>query len=264
MVKHKTKYSCESAIYDDLGAEIIKENCDFQYYFNNTEVKPAVLDGGHEIILANWPNNKHVICNDNNNIPVKNPGHLYVLIYRTVLCNCGIEVEDNVVLESIAACPGKQSDLTMYFTANTAFMHYFDSLSNSLESHISQDWMMQEQVLPISLPMFDFVSKLLKAPKTLKDVVFQYQQKKQILDKRENIDNSKHSFFDNYIMDVFLFIAAILSMIATAAIVCIVSEHAKQKALLTGIAIQPVRQTDAIFGSSNENEHCRLQHNGTQ
>ena len=69
VVKHKTKYSCKSAIYFDLGAEIIKENCDFQYYFNNTEVKPAVLDGGHEIILANWPNNKHVICNDNNNIP---------------------------------------------------------------------------------------------------------------------------------------------------------------------------------------------------
>ena len=44
VVKHKTKYSCKSAIYFDLGAEIIKEYCDFQYYFNNAEVKPAVLD----------------------------------------------------------------------------------------------------------------------------------------------------------------------------------------------------------------------------
>ena len=34
VVKHKTKYSCESALYFDLGTEIIKENCDFQYYFN--------------------------------------------------------------------------------------------------------------------------------------------------------------------------------------------------------------------------------------
>ena len=75
MVKHKIKYSCESAIYFDLDTEIIEENCDFQHYFNNTEVKPAVRDEGHEIILANWPNNKHVICNDNNNIPVKIPSH---------------------------------------------------------------------------------------------------------------------------------------------------------------------------------------------
>ena len=138
-IKHKTKYSCESVIYFYISAEVIKENCDFQYYFNTTGVRPAVLAGRHEIVLANWPNNKHVICNDNNNIPIKIPSHPYVLINRTVLCNFGIEVEDNFLLESIADCPGKQSDLTMYLKVNTAFMHYFDSLSNNLEIHILQN-----------------------------------------------------------------------------------------------------------------------------
>ena len=95
VVKHKTKYSCESAIYFDLNAETIKENCEFQYYFNMTDMKPAVLDGGHEIVLANWPDNKHVMCNDNNNIPIKIPSHPYILINRTILCNCRIELEDN-------------------------------------------------------------------------------------------------------------------------------------------------------------------------
>ena len=138
-------------------------------------------------------------------------------------------MEDNFLLESIADCPGKQSDLTMYFTVNTAFVHYFDSLSNSLETCLSQNWTMYEQVLPISLQRFDFDSKLLEALKTLKDFVYQYQQKKQVLDKRDNNANSKHSFFDNYILDVLLVIATILSMIATAAIVCIACKHAKQK-----------------------------------
>ena len=114
VVKHKTKYSCKSAIYFDLDSEIIKENCIFQYYFNTTEVKPTVLDGGHEIVLANWPDNKYVICNDNNNIPIKIPSHPYVLINRTVLCHCGIEEEGNFLLESIATCSGKQSDLIMF------------------------------------------------------------------------------------------------------------------------------------------------------
>ena len=31
-------------------------------------------------------------------------------------------------MESIAACPGKPSALTMYYTANIAFMNYFDNL----------------------------------------------------------------------------------------------------------------------------------------
>ena len=112
VVRHKTKHSCESMIYFDLGTDI-RENCDFQYYFNNTDVKPSVLDGGHEIILANWPNTKYVICSDNHNFPIKIPSHPYVLLKRIVLCNCGIEAEGNFLLESIAACPGKQSALTM-------------------------------------------------------------------------------------------------------------------------------------------------------
>ena len=50
---------------------MIKENCEFQYYFNKTDVKPSVLDGSHEIILENWPNTKYVICSDNCNFPIK-------------------------------------------------------------------------------------------------------------------------------------------------------------------------------------------------
>ena len=126
----------------------------------------------------------------------------------------------------------------MYFTVNTAFMHYFDNLTNAFNVHILQEWTTHEQVLPISLQMFDFNSKLLEAPKTLKDFVYQYKQNKEILDKCENKNNkiNKHSFFNNYIMDIFLFIAAILSMIAMAAIVPIVCKHAKLKALVTDIA----------------------------
>ena len=53
----------------------------------------------------------------------------------------------------------------MYYTVNTVFINYFDSLTDDLETHILQNWTMQEQVLPISLEMFEFDSKLLKAPK---------------------------------------------------------------------------------------------------
>ena len=57
-------------------------------------------------------------------------------------------------------------------------MHYFDSLIDDLEPHISQNWTPQEQVFAILLQMFEFGSKLPKAPKTLKDLVYQYKQKR--------------------------------------------------------------------------------------
>ena len=53
VVKHKSSYSCESAIYFNLTTDIIKNNCNFDFYFNKTDVTPTVLDGDEEIVLAN-------------------------------------------------------------------------------------------------------------------------------------------------------------------------------------------------------------------
>ena len=153
-------------------------------------------------------------------------------------------------------CHGKPSNLVMYFTVNTAFMHYFDSLRDKLDVHILQNWTMHQQILPISLQTSEFDSQLLDAPKTLKDFVHQHKNK-QLLDKHENNNKiGKHLFFDNYIMDVFLFITVILSMITTAAISQTMCKHAKLKSLVTGIAFQPIKGTDAISSSITDSEDC--------
>ena len=87
VVKNKSSNSCESAIYFNLMTDIIRNNCNFDFYYNKTDITPAVLDGGDDIILANCPNDKHIIC-INNDIPVKIPSHPYVLVNRSILCNC--------------------------------------------------------------------------------------------------------------------------------------------------------------------------------
>ena len=56
VVRHKSIHSCESAIYFDSDKDTIKRNCDFIFYFNKMDITLTVLDGGNEIIVANWPN----------------------------------------------------------------------------------------------------------------------------------------------------------------------------------------------------------------
>ena len=102
IIKRKSSHSCESAIYFNLTTDIIRSNCDFDFYYNKIDVTPTVLDGGDEIILANWPNDKHIICNIKNDIPFKIPSHPYVLVNRSILCNCSIEADNHHLLESIA------------------------------------------------------------------------------------------------------------------------------------------------------------------
>ena len=71
VVKHKSSYSCESAIYFNLTGDIIKSNCNFDFYLNKTDITPTVLGGGDEKNLRKLAKMISIlICNVNNDIPV--------------------------------------------------------------------------------------------------------------------------------------------------------------------------------------------------
>ena len=143
---------------------------------------PTVLDGGNEILSANWPYDKHIICSVNNDFPIRIPSHPYVLANRSVLCNCVIEAENHFLLESLAACHDSNLKLVMYFMVNTPFVNYlnqFDNLTETLEIPILNNKTTFEQTIPISLNMSKFDSDLLTAPRNLKDSIDQYNCKKE-------------------------------------------------------------------------------------
>ena len=53
VIKSKTRYSCTSTNYFNLESDVMKANCEFQYYYNKTDIKPTVFDSEFQIILAN-------------------------------------------------------------------------------------------------------------------------------------------------------------------------------------------------------------------
>ena len=122
-----------------------------------------VLDGGHQIVLANWPSYERIIFTHNNNIPVNIPSHQYVLLDRNILCNCDIEADCNFLLESLAACSEHENenpDLEMYFTVNLAFANYLDQLDETIDVPIERNWMHQMHILPISIEPFPMSQNL--------------------------------------------------------------------------------------------------------
>ena len=50
VIKSKMRYSCASTVSFNLESDVIRANCEFQYYYNKTDIKPTVLDGGFQII----------------------------------------------------------------------------------------------------------------------------------------------------------------------------------------------------------------------
>ena len=253
VIKSKTRYSCASAIYFNLESDVIKANCEFQYYYNKTDIKSTVLNGGFRIILANWPNYRKIMCSHNNNIPINILGHPYVLMFQSILCNCGIEAESNFLLESLAGCEGPETktDLEMHFPVNLAFVNYFKNLLEESSKPISQNWMTQEQILLISLKTFEIDPKLINAPKTLRELVIQYKGKKNALDKKEqDLEKPETNagfqlFLNSFLVDVLIFTAMLITLIITLIVMIMLYRQSKLKALVTNIAMQRIKAVEA-------------------
>ena len=173
-----------------MDKEIIKQNCEFKFYYNKTDVTPTGLNWGNEIILANWPDDKHIICTINNDIPIKTLSHPYISVNRSVLCNCGIEAENNFLSESLATYHDADTNFVMYFMVNTAFVNYIDqfNLTEELTFPILTNKTTSEHTLPIFLNDTRFDKMLFSAPQTLKEYISQCKQKKEIFDLNERHD----------------------------------------------------------------------------
>ena len=61
VIKHKSRHSCVSAIFYNLGPATITKNCKFDYYYNTT-VLPVILDGARDVLLANFHGPRSLKC----------------------------------------------------------------------------------------------------------------------------------------------------------------------------------------------------------
>ena len=266
IVKHKSSYSCESAIYFNLTTDIIKDSCDFDFYFNKGDVTPTVLDGGDEIVLANWPNDKHIICNMNNDIPIRIPSHPYILVNRSVLCNCRIEADNHHLLESIATCDNKVTKLIMYFMINVVFTNYLDMIPNLTDSlPIIKDRTRYEQPLPLNLNIPHFDNSLRHRPTKLKDFMHSYINDKEIFDlqhrhaTKSNAFTSNKNFFSNHIVNIFTFTSSIISIITITLVVYLFCKHKHIRTIVASLILHKIKEVEANSDSNPEtnNYECR-------
>ena len=106
--------------------------------------------------------------------------------------NCNIEAECNFLLQSLVACrENEKPDLEMCFTVNLAFVDYLDQLNETIDTPIIRNWTNQKQILPICLEPFEINSSLQQAPKTLKEFVNQYREKRKLMEFQEKAIKDK-------------------------------------------------------------------------
>ena len=142
----------------------------------------------------------------------------------------------------------------MYFTVNTAFINYLDQFQNlteSLEFTIIKNKTTFKQTLPISLNVSKFDSTLLTASSSLKGYIHQYTHDKEIFNLQERHDNTKLTtykkiFSENYIIDIFLFMTVIMSLLATTLTVYLLCKHKKLGMLMASLVLHQVKDVCTV------------------
>ena len=251
IVKHKSSYSCKSAIYFNLSTDIIRNNCNFDFHYNKTDVTPTILDGEDEIILANWPNDKHIICNVNNDIPVKIPSHPYVLVNGSIPCKCSIEADSHHLLESLATCDSRQLKLIMYFIINLAFSNYLELIPNMTEQKtLNRDKILREQPLPIYISCYD--TTLSDRSTKLKEFIQNYicnNNDKEIFDLQRR--HTRHTFspnknfFLNKIVNIFTFTSSIISVITITLVIYLLCKHKHIRTIVASLLLYKAKEVEA-------------------
>ena len=186
----------------------------------------------------------------NNDIPVKIPSHPYILVNRSILCNCGIEAESHHLLESIASCNKKITKLTMYFTINLAFTNNLDMFSkfDTLNTPI-RDRTSYEQPLPIHLNVPHYDSSLHNRPTKLKDFFNNYintNNNKEIFDLQQR--HATHTslpyknFFLNQIVNIFMFTSSIISIITITLVISLFCKHKHIRTIIASLILYKTKR----------------------
>ena len=126
VIRHKSRHSCVSAIFYNLGPATIMKNCKFDYYYNTT-VPPVILDGERDVLLANFHGPRALKCSSvNGGLPKPAPEIICAVVNREFLCDCQLDLEHASVLRQLSSCANSSSSkMHMKFTMNLAFWEMF-------------------------------------------------------------------------------------------------------------------------------------------
>ena len=138
----------------------------------------------------------------------------------------------------------------------------FPNFTDSLQTPLIRKRTMFEQTLPITLNVSQFDKSSLHASTDLKDFVNQYPKGKEIFDLQERHDSTfntyKNFFSNNHILDIFIFVYSIISLISTTLIMYLICKHKKIRTLVASLALHQIKEVRTKSRETNPTECTTL------
>ena len=233
VIKHKSRHSCVSAIFYNLGPATIKKNCKFDYYYNTT-VPPVILDGGRDVLLANFHGPRSLKCSSvNGGLAKPAPENTYAVVNREFLCDCQLDLEHASVLRQLSSCSkSSTSKMHMKFTINLAFWEMFKKRSPNSASNIQPQY--AEEVQTFSVDLYDLQIGKLDQPVDLEkfmETMGTDGQKMSTIEERE-AEQLMQKIMPRWLNNILVMTCTAI-IVLMVIILVLLAKHFKMKALVS-------------------------------
>ena len=239
VIKHKSRHSCVSAIFYNLGPATVTKNCRFDYYYNIT-VPPVILDGGRDVLLANFHGPRSLKCSSvNGGLAKPAPENTYAVVNREFLCDCQLDLEHASVLRQLSSCSkSSSSKMHMKFTINLAFWAMFKKRSPNSASNIQPQY--AEEAQTFSVDLYDLQIGKLDQPIDLArfmETMDTNGQKISTVEERE-AEQPMQKIMPRWLNNVLVMTCTAMTTVLMVIILILLAKHFKMKALVSMLAIQ--------------------------
>ena len=240
VIKHKSRHSCVSAIFYNLGPATVTKNCKFDYYYNTT-VPPVILDGGRDVLLANFHGPRSLKCSSvNGGLAKPAPENTYAVVNREFLCDCQLDLEHASVLRQLSSCSkSSSSKMHMKFTINLAFWEMFKKRSPNSASNIQPQY--AEEVQTFSVDLYHLQMGKLDQPVDLEkfmETMGTNGQKMSTIEERE-AEQLMQKIMPRWLNNILVMTCTAMTTVLIIILV-LLAKHFKMKALVSMLAIQTV------------------------
>ena len=238
VIKHKSRHSCVSVIFYNLGPATISQNCKFDFYFNTT-VPPVILDEEKNVLLANFYGPRSLKCSSvNGGLAKPAPESTYAVVNRKFLCACQLDLEHASILRQLSLCANSSSSkMNMKFTINLAFWELFKKRS---PSNIQPQYAEEEQTFSVDLydPQIGKLDQPADLERFMETMGTDWQ--KIPTDEEREASQPMQKIMLRWLNNILVMTCTAMTTILMIIILVLLAKHFKMKALVLMLSIQTV------------------------
>ena len=230
VVKHKSKHSCASAIFYELGPSQVIKNCKFDYLYNET-VPPVILDGGKDILLANFQGPRSLKCTSvNGGLAKSAPEHTYAVVDREFLCDCQLDLEHASVLRQLSSCNRERS-------SKLAFWELLRERSPQTAELVQPKFTDHRQIFEIKL--FEGKPRRLDQPTDLETFTEKIDKNGKKIPSKSMIESKAQTkpILPRGINNILVIISTVVSTLLALMVLVLLTKHFKIKSLLATLVL---------------------------